>query len=136
MGPLGHNYYCETVTPPSAIPNGAGALCYSSATACEQGPNSCVSGLCTHQPTICSSGQAASSPANTWFCRADLPALALPNSAGTYCYQSLAGCFTGAIRPTDAETFLTHFELNRPKWLQQQPPLPLVAGGLFDRPRW
>ena len=93
-----HHVVCSLAEPELAFANGAGALCFVSAAACEGAPNACSGRTlpCVRDLKACSTGRAASQAGAVWSCPADVPPGALPNAAGRYCYDVLANCEAGA----------------------------------------
>ena len=92
------NWFCESVIPAGAVPDGAGALCFSTLHACAIGPNACDNTTCVLDFATCASGQAAGSGA-AYTCPLSQPPGALPNAAGAYCYDTAAHCASGASSP-------------------------------------
>lgn len=84
-----YQYFCALDLSPGALPNGAGLLCFASEALCEAGANPCGGGNpCSYDMTTCSTGPTTggSLGASHWVCESDVPAVALTNGAGVYCY--------------------------------------------------
>lgn len=92
----GYSFFCPADQPASAVANGAGALCFSSFSAClSSSANSC--GLdfpCTLDEASCSTGQ-SSNTGQSWFCPRTTPPGAVPNGGGSYCYANVSACQSG-----------------------------------------
>jgi hypothetical protein len=90
------SWLCSSSSPPDAVPNGAGALCYTSNASCVSGPNLCTA--CEVDYTTCASGAAGGALGDAppvWFCPLVVPLGGVPNAAGEYCYDTITNCFNG-----------------------------------------
>ena len=93
-GALNRNYYCAFSSIGGSVPNGGGQLCFQTLSSCLNAPNACLLNgtyQCTPRPDLCGTGMAANS-GSVWTCSSDLPAGALPNGGGNYCYLDQSSC--------------------------------------------
>jgi len=85
-------YVCLNSFPSGHEMTPSGLGCFSSQAHCHSGANACnAQSPCVFEPSLCSYGSSANA-GFYWACVAQIPRGALPNSAGLFCFDSIANC--------------------------------------------